>query len=233
MKALLLRIGIDTGTDGALGPLFEDGSFEYIPLSERWPSREGRTYGNTLGRNGKPLSTYLPKNISKRMIHFDPEFDTFTYGDPTSKRKYLLKLEEGDLLVFYAGLTPYPKNEQKAALYIVGYFLVERVLDFNQLSEEEIQEYSRKCCNNAHFKRSSDTADLVIVIGDKRNSRLLQKAVLISQTRLDKSGKPYQAVSSDKERLLGISGAIQRSIPPRLINGDEHIANLYKLLKQG
>jgi hypothetical protein len=27
MKALLLRVGIDKGTDGALGPIFDDGSF--------------------------------------------------------------------------------------------------------------------------------------------------------------------------------------------------------------
>ncbi len=32
MKAMLLRVGMDTGTDGALGPVFPDGSFEYIPF---------------------------------------------------------------------------------------------------------------------------------------------------------------------------------------------------------
>lgn len=72
MKALLLRIGIDTGTDGTLAPIFDDGSFEYIPISERWPSKEIRTYGNTIGRIGKPLSTYLPKSIANRLMHFDP-----------------------------------------------------------------------------------------------------------------------------------------------------------------
>lgn len=63
MKALLLRIGIDKGTDGALGPIFEDKSFEYIPISERHQSTEERTYRNTLGRKGQPLSTYLPKRL--------------------------------------------------------------------------------------------------------------------------------------------------------------------------
>jgi len=62
--------------------------------------KENRTYQDTMGRNGKPLSTYLPRQIENRTMHFDPEFDTFTYGDPTSKRKYLLKLKEGDLVSF-------------------------------------------------------------------------------------------------------------------------------------
>jgi len=233
MKALLLRIGIDTGTDGALGPIFEDWSFEFIPISERFPSRECRTYGNTIGRSGKLLSIYLPKRIANRITHFDPEFESCTYGDPTSKRKYLLKLENGDLLVYYAGLAPYPRSKRRAALYIVGYFLVDSVLDFNTLSKEEIKEYSKKYSNNAHFKRNTDTTDLVMVIGDRTDSRLLHKAILISQTKLDKSGKPYQAVSKEMEDLLGISGAIQRSLPPRFIQGDEHITNLRKLLMHG
>ena len=103
MKATLLRVGIDKGTDGALAPIFDDGSFEYIPISESdAKSKEDRTYGNTIGRSEKPLSTYLPEEIENRTMHFDPEFDTFTYGDPTYKRRFLLKLERGDLLVFYA-----------------------------------------------------------------------------------------------------------------------------------
>lgn len=90
---MLLRIGIDKGTDGALSPIFEDGSFEYIPISEGDPKlKEDRTYKNTIGRSGRPLSTYLPKVIENRTMHFDPEFETFTYGNPTLKRKYLLKL---------------------------------------------------------------------------------------------------------------------------------------------
>lgn len=64
MKAMLLRVGIDKGAGGALGPIFEDGSFEYVPIPEDDPeSIEDRTYKNTIGRAGKPLSTYLPKGI--------------------------------------------------------------------------------------------------------------------------------------------------------------------------
>ena len=231
MKAMFLRIGIDKGTDGALGPILEDGSFEYIPISEGdSQSKEDRTYKNTIGRSGKPLSTYLPKQIENRTIHFDPEFTTFTYGDPTSKRSYLLKLKTGDLLVFYAGLTPYQNKKYETALYIIGYFLIEQVIDFNILSKRSIEDYHNTLPNNAHLKRSYDTTDLVMIVGDKNRSKLLNKAIKISQLKLDKLGKPYHAVSKEMERLLGISGSIQRSIPPRLIYEQKHVINLKKIL---
>ncbi len=231
MKAMLLRVGIDKGTDGALGPIFHDGSFEYIPISEGdQKSKEDRTYKKTLGRSGKPLSTYLPKQIENRKIHFDPEFTTFTYGDPTPKRTYLLKLTKGDLLVFYAGLSPYQNNKYKTALYTIGYFLIDKVVDFNKLSKKEIKEHYNIYSNNAHLKRTYDTKDLVIIVGNKRQSKLLDTAILISEPKPDKRGRPYQAVSKKMQKLLGISGSIQRSIPPRFIYEDVYIKNLKKLL---
>jgi hypothetical protein len=231
MKAILLRIGIDKGTDGTLAPIFQNGSFEYIPISEGdSQSKEDRTYKNTIGRTGKLLSTYLPKGIENRTMHFDPEFETFTYGDPTSKRNYLLKLRKEDMLVFYAGLSPFQNNKHKTALYIIGYFAVKEVLDFNQLSQKEIEGYYQLYPNNAHLKRSYDTEDLVIVIGDKIRSKLLDKAVLISQPKYDKRGRTYQAVSSMMEELLGISGSIQRSIPPRVITKEHNFKNLQQIL---
>lgn len=231
MKAMLLRIGIDKGTDGALAPIFEDGSFEYIPISEGdLKSKEERTYKNTMGRSRKPLSTYLPKAIENRVMHYDPEFETFTYGDPTSKRKYLLKLGKDDLLVFYAGLTPFKNNKYKEALYIIGYFTVKKVINFNQLSSREIEKCYQLYPNNAHLKRSQNTQDLVMIVGSKNGSKLLEKAILISQTKHDRNGKPYQAVSREMEKLLRISGSIQRSIPTRFIRKEVNLNNLKHIL---
>jgi len=226
MKAMLLRVGIDKGTDGALGPIFEDGTFEYIPMSEKAKSTETKAFGNTIGRSGQPFSTYLPKEIEHRIMHHDPEFETFTYGDPTSKREYLLKLEKEDLLVFYAGLTPFKNSKCKEALYIIGYFAINDIIDFNQLSETEMREYYRLYPNNAHLKRVDYPEDLVIVVGQENRSKLLDKAILISQTNHDKNGKPYHAVSNEMQISLGISGSIQRSIPPRLIRQKENLDNL-------
>lgn len=228
---MLLRVGIDKGTDGCLAPIFKDSSFEYIPLSETdTKSTETRTYKDIKGKNGKLLSFYLPDKVKGRKMHFDPEFDTFTYGDPSSKRNYLLKLEKGDLLVFYAGLTPFNHDELDEALYIIGYFTVEKVIDFNKLSENEIEKCHKIYFNNAHIKRSLEFDNLVIVTGNKNKSKLLDKSILISEKKLNCIGRNYHVVSRKMEKLLGIRGSIQRSIPPRFIENKENLDNLFKLL---
>lgn len=230
MKALLLRVGIDKGTDRALAPIFADGKFEYIPMSETAPSKETRTFGNTTGRSGHLLSSFLPEGLTNNIIHFDPEFETFTYGDPTSKRNYLLKLQEDDLLVFYAGLTPYNNENYKEALYIIGYFTVKEIVDFNKLSGAQMEEAYRQYNNNAHIKRVDNPTDVVIVVGKEKQSKRLRKAILISQTSHDSKGRKIHIVSDEMTALLGISGSIQRSIPPRFIRQKEKINNLKNLL---
>lgn len=238
MKALLLRIGIDKGAGRALAPIFQDGSFEYIPIPEGDPqSKENRTYRNTPARHDpqKRLSDYLPKKLEPKKMHFDLEFGTFTYGDPTRKRNSLVKLEPDDLLVFYAGLSPF-ENEQyehrkncDTRLYIIGYFTVEKVIGFKGLSRREIKKRCKPYPENAHSKRSRDTENLVIVVGRKSESRLLDKALPISQPIPDRSGKPCQAISSEMGALLGISGFIQRS-SPRTIKNERNLNNLKRIL---
>ena len=110
------------------GPLFPDGSFDYIPIPDGH-DLDPRTYGNSTGRHGRKLVEYFPDSRRDRMadksIHFDPEFSTFTYGDPTTLKSGLQRLSPGDLLVFYCGLAGWGW-ESNPALYIMGYFEVER-----------------------------------------------------------------------------------------------------------
>ena len=54
-----------------------------------------------LGRDGKPLAGYFAESRRKVMaeqhVHVDPEFETFTYGDPTTPKRSLRTLEAGRL----------------------------------------------------------------------------------------------------------------------------------------
>jgi hypothetical protein len=227
---MLLRVGIDKGTDGVLAPIFSDGSFEYIPLSEKNENTaEKKTFKNTRGRNGVQFSDYLPEKIRNLKMHLDPEFETFTYGDQTVKTNYLLKLEHNDLLVFYAGLTPYKNSEYEEALYIIGYFSVRSVTDFKILDKLEIQKKSKDYRNNSHIKLGG-LENLVVVEGDHKKSKLLEKAVLISEKKLNKIGRNYHTVSAEMEEILGISGSIQRSIPPRFVTEQDKLKNLERIL---
>lgn len=240
MKAMLLRVGIDKSSDGLLAPIFPDGSFEYIPLSENRDSSENRTYNDIIGRKGKLLSTYLPPEVAVRRVHMDPEFITFTYGDEGRKANYLKKLNPGDILAFYAGLTQfngdewdeyYEGDEYSEALYIIGYFTVRKVIDLSKLVEKEviIRTILKKFPHNSHPKRH-DTGEMVLVVGDPDKSKLLDRAILLSQKKPNKIGRRYHAVSPKMEELLGIEGSIQRSIPPRFITEEDKIKNLKNLL---
>src|SRR5258708_32536838 len=107
MQMVLLRVGIDAGCGGMQGPLFRDGTFEFIPIPDEGET-DGRTYGNTQGRFGRALIEYFPEHrragMAEAPMHVDPELGTFTYGDPPSTKRGLRRLKNGDILVLYSRL---------------------------------------------------------------------------------------------------------------------------------
>src|SRR5262249_29605676 len=131
-NCVLLRVGIDAGCGGIQGPLFEDGTFEFLCI----PDRKGisvHSYGNMIGRKGEPVVRYFPEGRRRMMaaqtVHVDPEWETFTYGDPTPPKRSLKYLQPGDLLAFYCGLQEWDEERRwnghrRPALYLAGYFEV-------------------------------------------------------------------------------------------------------------
>jgi hypothetical protein len=210
MKGLLLRVGIDKGSGRCIAPLFKDGSFEYIPLPEKQATSERRVYATMKGITGRPLVDFVPKNIWYSHPHYDPEFTTYTYGDPTKvKRNQLSQLEPGDLLVFYAGLQHIDSDESQ--LFVIGYFYVEKVYDFLEITDYDSA--FKKLSNNAHSKRYfrlkelkveySDN-DLVIVKGKSATSKLLTKALPLG----DKNDK----MRKELVPIFGYTGSLKRAV---------------------
>ena len=224
MKVALLRIGVDSGTGGIQGPLFQAGSFEYIPIPDDF-SVDRRTYGNTVERCGRPLVAYFPPRRQAKMfyqsIHFDPEFSTNTYGDPTSPKAGLRNLERGDMLVFYCGLEGWG-FESKPALYLMGYFEVLAAGRAQDFSETQLRRYFGE---NFHVRHESvyrqQAAKLVLVKGTS-NSRILTNAVLMSTMGKDRAGQPLKLLSPEMQKIFGnFDGKLsfQRS-PTRWIDSD-------------
>jgi len=225
MRVVLLRIGVDSGSGGIQGPLFRDSSFELIPIPDKFRKRgvDPRTYGNTIGKHGRVLLEYFPDRLREKMrnqpMHVDPEFDTFTYGDPTFPKRRLRKLSKGDLLVFYAGLEGWGMTERPAALYIVGYFEIEMAGRAGKFGPRKLGTHF---ANNFHVRHQrvfkNQRRRLMLVKGGK-GSRLLKKAVLISSVGRDKNGRPLKVVSPAMRRIFSdFRGhvSIQRS-PPRWV----------------
>lgn len=222
MKVALLRVGIDSGCGGMQGPLFRDGSFEFIPIPDD-RMLDSRTYGNTLGRSGLPFAEFFPGRRRQRManqpMHVDPEFETFTYGDPTPPKKGLRRLAKGDLLIFYAGLEGF---ESPPALYIIGYFEVELARLATEFSEEAIR---RNFAMNFHVRHRAlfekQRHELVLVKGGK-SSRLLKKAHLFSETITAPGKAPLKKMTADMRATFGDFGgrhSFQRS-PTRWVEPD-------------
>jgi hypothetical protein len=219
---VLLRVGIDSGSGKLQGPLFADGSFEFVPIPDKF-SEGVHTYGNTLGRKGAPLVTYFPRHrhgaMQDQCMHLDPEFETFTYGDPTSPKASLRTLQPGDMLVFYAGLEGWD-HKSEPALYLVGYFVVSWAGLATELPEDEIR---RRCGRNFHVRYEAvfrSQRDRLVLVQGGPGSRLLEKAHCISTMSTDKAGQPLKVLSQEARAVFGDFGgkvSIQRS-PPRWVD---------------
>jgi hypothetical protein len=221
MNVVLLRIGIDTGCGGIHGPLFADRTFEYIPIPDGQTVDE-RTYGNTLGRCGRKLIDYFPASMRNRMadqpMHVDPEFDTFTYGDPTAPKAGLRHLKPGDLLVFYCGLRGWDFASDPA-LYLMGFFEVEKAGVASELTKTELDRLFSCNFHVRHRRVFQRQKESLVVVKGTTNSRLLHKAIRISANGKDRTGKPLKILSPAMRKVFGDFGgrvSIQRS-PPRWV----------------
>lgn len=226
-QVVLLRVGIDSGCGGIHGPLFEDGTFEFICIPDR-KRVSVHTYGNSVGGDGKSLVGYFPESRRKLMaeqhVHVDPEFETFTYGDPTTPKRSLRSLMPGDYLVFYCGLQEWDSAngwnwDRRPALYLAGYFEVALAGMAGGFDKKLLK---TEFGNNFHVRYPSvfklQKEDLVLVKGGP-GSRLFRKAKQISVEGMDRAGKPLKVLSLPMQRVFGNFGghvSIQRS-PPRWV----------------
>jgi hypothetical protein len=221
-RILLLRVGMDLGF-GGLGPLFADGRFEYVPIPENAKKTCSRSVRFSLipARSGGTLGQFVPPRYRGAAAHYDPEFDTFTYGDPTpNKRRQLLRLAPNDILVFYAGLRP-PHEHRGSRLYVIGYFTLHDVHDVTSV-EPWPPPALKHLWANAHFRRSKPDLGLVVVEGVLQKSRLLEQAVPLSDDR--------QMVLPDMERRLGLTGSVMRAGAGRWVPAT-HVPGVEKWLR--
>jgi hypothetical protein len=233
-QVVLLRVGVDAGCGGIQGPLFADGTFEFVCI----PDPKGvsvHTYGDLVGRNGTPHASYFPESrraaMAAQAVHVDPEWETFTYGDPTTPKRSLRRLRPGDLLVFYCGLQEWDaecgwSTDRRPALYLAGYFEVALAGMAGDFSSRVLK---REFGSNFHVRHPSvferQKEGLVLVKGGP-GSRLFRKARRISGEGKDRSGKPLKVLSPEMRKVFGDFGgrvSIQRSPPrwvePRFVDG--------------
>jgi hypothetical protein len=192
-RSIAINVGANTNLPGFRGPVYPDGSFEYVPIPEREPTAEPvPTYADL------DLAYPVPDDALETPVHLDPAFagyagcDRYTYGDEHGvKAGPLSELDPGDYLLFYATLTTHeeppgasrPVGERVGwvapdwGAYLVGHFRVARAVtgeEYRDLPAADRTAFA----GNAHLRRATFDAE-VLVAGDD-GSRLYDRAVPLS-----------------------------------------------------
>ena len=107
-RAIAINVAANTTLPGVRGPVYPDGTFAYVPIPEREPTRSDATVP-TYADIDPPVE--LPADVRDARVHLDPEFagypfcERYTYGDEHGvKAGPLSGLDPGDWLLFYATL---------------------------------------------------------------------------------------------------------------------------------
>lgn len=183
MRSVAINVGANTNEPGFRGPIFPDGSFEFIPIPESEPTSElVPTYRDL------DLRYDVPCAVQNTPVHLDPSFvevgpcEAYTYGDPFGvKARPLLDLEKGDRVFFYASLSPVGSTHEswitsEWGVYLIGQF----VLAVDPVSPDQWDHQDtavrRVLRTNAHWKREEFDAR-VLLLGDEDHSCLFNRAV--------------------------------------------------------
>lgn len=194
MRGVAINVGANTSLPGFRGPIRPDGTFTYVPIPERKPTR-------------RPVPTYadlelpipIPESHRGTRVHLDPTFAeypgcaAYTYGDEhVVKAAPISDLSAGEYLFFYATLTTVdePDREWIAAewgAYLIGHFRLAEDPCVGAHEREMTDAERRRYDTNAHLSRETVDAR-VLVRGDPEGSRLYRTAAPLSHAQA--GGRP-------------------------------------------
>lgn len=183
-RSVAINVGANTNEPGVRGPVYPDGSAEFVPIPEAEPTTEPPPTYADLG-----LDTTVPE--PDRPVHLDPTFaeypccQRYTYGDPWGvKARPLLDLSAGDWVFFYATLEPRGRNHPSWitpgwGAYIIGAFqLLRDPLPGEAYPDLPPAEQAR-FAGNAHLRRDPVDA-AVFLAGDPEESGLFERVIPLS-----------------------------------------------------
>lgn len=214
MKALLLRVGIDSTDGGWQAPVCaETGEFAYVPITEDRddkPPRRGlvRRFDEFIEPVAK-LGAELPSRLPGKAAHLDPDFEHLTYGDQGQRARRIRELARGDLLVFFAALRPVEPPQRPLVYAIIGLYIIERALDALEVPRSRWRE-------NAHTRRVPTHEDIVIRAQPNVSGRL-KRCIPIGEFR-ERAYRVRRDLLREWGGLDVRNGWLQRSANPPALN---------------
>jgi hypothetical protein len=154
----------------------------------------------------------LPAALNHAFMHLDPDFEQLTYGDSGTRRgKELTTLSREDLVVFYSGLQPVSKCQQRLVYALVGLYYVSECVRVGTVPPSRWFE-------NAHTRCVEREASDVIVRAEPGRSGRLKQCIPIGEFR-DRAYRVSQGILENWGGLTCRNGYLQRSaVPPALLD---------------
>lgn len=212
MRVYLANVG-SNASHGFASPLFEDGTFEFIPIPEGVQTSARLVRYADLRSHYYPdgdLLRYVPRRLRDAPCHNDPEFETLTYGDggDNGRSSALTTLRPGDALLFLARLERWDDDGRAGqfGFYLIGGLSV----DYAEFVTPRTVGRDR-FAKNAHAIRGDER--FLGVAGSSR-SRRFRKAVPITKDVCDKvfraaDGSPWRWGAGKSD--LQVIGSYTRS----------------------
>jgi len=192
-KGVAINVGVNTNPEwgGFRGPIFSDGSFEFIHIP--WKDKYGMIEPPPKKYDEMPYSEYVPQWVKKLYpyVLVSPNFNNCTYastrGAPANKP--ILELGPGDYLLFYATLKWDERGNREEWInpdwgaYIVGFFKIDFVhkslkhILADQVAREAFREYT---WFKSLLKLGYRDDGAPWVKGIRQESGLLHKAIPLS-----------------------------------------------------
>ena len=235
MKALLVRIGVDTAYGGWNAPVDADGRFVYVPIPEErgtafHPGLE-RRYGEVLPALERFSADHdcglfddlrFPQGLLEYPMHLDPDFECLTYGDEGARRGAgMVNMDEGDLLVFYGGMRPVHRCKHRLIYALMGAYVVQEVVPVADVPEQRWYE-------NAHVRKVKRGNTDIVVRAKPGMSGRFEQCIPIGEWR-DGAYRVRKDILNAWGGLSVKDGFIQRSaVPPAFNKPDQFLAWLKK-----
>ena len=203
MRALLVRVGIDSADDGHWNAPADPWSnkFIYVPIVETKPLRSGfERFYEELEPVLAACQQSLPLHLNGRRMHLDPDFENLTYGDQGRRAKQIESLTRGDVLAFYASLR---NVESERLVYaLIGLFVVDQICRANSVPRY-------LWGKNAHTRRLPKPDDIVVRAVPQLSGRC-ERLIQIGEYR-DRAYRVTQPLLHNWGNLTVRDGYLQRS----------------------
>jgi hypothetical protein len=207
VAVFLANVGVNSA-HAARSPLFADGTFELLPIPEKYAWRPPMLRLGDVAHK----CTYAPPSWRTRAVHLDPDLSSAqpTYGDNCRRagRAFSLRrAQPGDLIAFVARLQP---QDRPAAFHLVG------CLEIADVLEDVTREPGPGWWDgNAHIRRAraGGVWDEFWVFKGGAASRLFRHAVAFGASEAESAyGKPLHRLShrTELQTIASHSRAVRR-----------------------